>query len=133
MLSLVTITPFFKWFDFWIGFYIDTEEKLIYFCPIPMCGLKIDFKVLYEEIEMAFEPYGGFRCWLLGHNMTIEHYGIAYRTQEICKRCYKFNRYDIKRGLWLKTRFDYMAIGFGMPFVIMFNKIFNRKVDNAEK
>lgn len=38
----VKIRPFFKWFDFWIGFYYDTENKVLYFCPLPMVGLKME-------------------------------------------------------------------------------------------
>jgi hypothetical protein len=35
------IKPFFKWYDFWIGVYIDTKERAVYICPIPMFGVKI--------------------------------------------------------------------------------------------
>ena len=35
------VTPLFKWFDLWIGFYIDTKNKAVYFFPIPMFGVKI--------------------------------------------------------------------------------------------
>jgi hypothetical protein len=24
------------WYDFWIGFYYDRKDKILYFCPIPM-------------------------------------------------------------------------------------------------
>lgn len=32
---------FFRWFDFWIGCYIDKANKAIYICPVPMVGIKI--------------------------------------------------------------------------------------------
>lgn len=32
----------FKWYDFWVGFYIDRENKIIYFFPFPMIGFKIE-------------------------------------------------------------------------------------------
>lgn len=37
----MTITPFFKWVDLWIGLYIDTKNRTLYICPVPMFGLKI--------------------------------------------------------------------------------------------
>jgi len=25
----------FAWYDLWIGFYIDSDENILYICPIP--------------------------------------------------------------------------------------------------
>lgn len=33
--------PFFRWYDFWIGFYYDRDTHTLYVCPIPMFGVKI--------------------------------------------------------------------------------------------
>lgn len=40
----IHINPFFRWYDIWIGLYIDKDSKTIYFCPLPMIGLKIKLK-----------------------------------------------------------------------------------------
>jgi hypothetical protein len=40
----VKFIPFFKKQDFWIGIFYDKENKIIYFCPFPMIGLKIILK-----------------------------------------------------------------------------------------
>ena len=32
---------FFRWFDLWIGCYIDKKNKAVYICPIPMVGIKV--------------------------------------------------------------------------------------------
>lgn len=37
----MSVTPFFRWYDLWIGFYWDRFERVLYFCPLPMVGLKI--------------------------------------------------------------------------------------------
>lgn len=37
----ISITPFFRWFDLWIGVFIDIKGKAAYFCPIPCCGFKV--------------------------------------------------------------------------------------------
>lgn len=39
------ITPFFLWRDFWIGLFWDDQKRILYICPIPMFGVKIQFKV----------------------------------------------------------------------------------------
>lgn len=35
------IKPFFRWYDLWVGAYIDTENKSVYICPLPMIGVKV--------------------------------------------------------------------------------------------
>lgn len=42
MIGNTTVSPFFRWYDLWIGFYVDTKNKTVYFCPLPMIGLKIE-------------------------------------------------------------------------------------------
>jgi hypothetical protein len=39
----ITVKPFFRWYDLWVGIYIDTKNKAIYIIPIPMIGLKISY------------------------------------------------------------------------------------------
>ena len=38
------ISAFFKWYDLWIGLYIDIKGKAVYICPIPMFGIKIEYQ-----------------------------------------------------------------------------------------
>jgi len=35
------ITPFFKWFDMWIGVYVDRFHSAVYICLLPTIGIKI--------------------------------------------------------------------------------------------
>ncbi len=39
----LSVRPFFRWFDLWIGLYIDTANRAVYFCPLPMIGLRITY------------------------------------------------------------------------------------------
>jgi hypothetical protein len=35
------VSAFFRWYDLWIGLYVDTKNRAIYICPLPMIGIKI--------------------------------------------------------------------------------------------
>lgn len=37
----MSISFFFRWYDLWIGAYVDTKNKAIYICPIPCFGIKV--------------------------------------------------------------------------------------------
>lgn len=39
------ITPFFRWYDLWVGAYVDTKGKALYLCPVPMLGVKVEREV----------------------------------------------------------------------------------------
>lgn len=32
---------FFRWYDLWVGAYVDAASRTIYVCLVPMVGLKI--------------------------------------------------------------------------------------------
>ena len=42
---VVTFVPFFKPVDFWVGMYIDTKNRTVYICPLPMIGVKITWRM----------------------------------------------------------------------------------------
>ena len=39
----VRVRPIFRWFDMWVGIFIDAKTPAVYFFPVPMVGLKIDW------------------------------------------------------------------------------------------
>lgn len=41
LLKLGRLTIAWTWYDLWIGFYIDRDNKIIYFCPLPTLLFKI--------------------------------------------------------------------------------------------
>jgi hypothetical protein len=43
-LPILTIWFFFRWYDLWIGLYIDRPNRTIYICPVPMFGVKIRWR-----------------------------------------------------------------------------------------
>ena len=40
---------YFAWYDIWVGFYIDTKERYIYFCPFPMIVIRFRYKKFTEK------------------------------------------------------------------------------------
>lgn len=42
------IKPIFRWFDLWIGLFVDQKERIIYFFPVPMIGFKIGYQYKTE-------------------------------------------------------------------------------------
>lgn len=43
MSALRRISLFFRWFDLWVGIYIDMPNRVLYICPVPMIGVRINF------------------------------------------------------------------------------------------
>jgi len=41
-LFIKKIRPIIKWYDIWVGIFIDTKKKIIYIFPVPMIGIKIE-------------------------------------------------------------------------------------------
>jgi hypothetical protein len=34
----------FKWFDLWVGVYIDRKNRTVYACPLPCIVVRIQFR-----------------------------------------------------------------------------------------
>lgn len=50
---ILTISFFFRWYDLWIGLYIDAPNCTLYLCPIPMFGVKIRWRFEATHGEMG--------------------------------------------------------------------------------
>ena len=51
------ITPFFRWYDIWVGAFIDTKKRTVYICPFPMIGVKVELP------PPPPKEYGSFEEW----------------------------------------------------------------------
>lgn len=53
------ITKFFRWYDLWMGAYIDRVKKTLYVCVLPTIGFKVDFRtdeeILNEQLMNAIK------------------------------------------------------------------------------
>lgn len=63
----VKVTPFFRWFDLWIGAYVDVPNRTLYVCPFPTLGFRIQLSCPVEEEEAPHVcpgcyAVGGERC-----------------------------------------------------------------------
>jgi hypothetical protein len=39
----VRIRPIFAWYDLWVGFFWDGQKRRLYFFPVPMLGMVVQF------------------------------------------------------------------------------------------
>ena len=49
------VSPLFAWYDFWVGFYWDREQRKLYFLPLPMIGLVFDFEHKAKHADVPVE------------------------------------------------------------------------------
>ncbi|MDF2537432.1 MAG: hypothetical protein K0S76_453 [Herbinix sp.] len=85
---------FFRWFDLWIGIYIDRSRKTAYICPIPMFGVKID---LWELLTPHYQIIGKYTKKPIGccrgkeglENAKLEEPGATFKkiSRKKCNIC----------------------------------------------
>jgi hypothetical protein len=73
----VKIEPFFRWYDLWVGCYVDIENLVIYVCPLPTLGVKLSFGV-WEKIEQGFGTLNAFPWYGETRTMTEIVYKLEY-------------------------------------------------------
>lgn len=55
----MTFNLSFRWYDFWVGAYIDMKGKAVYVCPLPMIVIAAHWGGnLYKAINDALEDTG---------------------------------------------------------------------------
>lgn len=91
------IRLFFRWYDFWVGVYVDVGGRAIYICPVPMFGLKVRW-VMNNDDGNTFMDEQGRERWV--KNGKLVRFSSDARKE--------FNRQNyLKAGLFhsLKNRF----------------------------
>ena len=58
------VRPFFRWYDLWVGVYVDRANRALYFCPLPMLGVKFWLVEPFLPIECVGVIPGAGRCVL---------------------------------------------------------------------
>lgn len=46
--QLTRIKFIFAWYDFWVGIYWDQKNHRLYFLPLPMLGIMLEFRKFYS-------------------------------------------------------------------------------------
>ncbi len=57
---------FFRWYDFWVGAYVDWERRVLYVCPLPMVGFWIRLPHDHDSVRGAGEIDGRWFCAICG-------------------------------------------------------------------
>lgn len=47
----------FKWFDLWIGIFVDAKKEMLYIFPVPMCGIVFNCTPIVDWWWETFAEY----------------------------------------------------------------------------
>jgi hypothetical protein len=49
----VRIRPIFRWYDFWVGAYLDRARHRLYVLPLPMLGVCIEWGPVHIDAKLT--------------------------------------------------------------------------------
>jgi len=55
-----------KWYDIWVGLFIDRKQKCVYFFPVPCIGLKIFY---HKHVYCYDSKVFCHTCFVCGEKM----------------------------------------------------------------
>jgi hypothetical protein len=50
--GVMRLKLFFRWYDLWVGAYVDMKGQAVYICPVPMLGVKITWGAAAMELDV---------------------------------------------------------------------------------
>lgn len=84
----LTIKLYFKWYDFWFGFYYDRKVKAIYICFLPMLPIRLAFEL--EPMRLC--PY----CHIAMKKVAVLDEG--WNLEWECSQCGETDEYPWPYG-----------------------------------
>ncbi len=55
---------YFKWFDFWIGIFVDTKKGYLYIQPLPMIGIRLHRHKMTGTAIRPIRGWCGCKEWI---------------------------------------------------------------------
>lgn len=75
-----TVNTYFKWYDLWVGVFVDTKKKILYICPLPTWVIEIG----------AAKRHDVYVCLTCQQLYTLEKFTWEFTTLDAeCPSCLK--------------------------------------------
>ena len=116
------LTAFCRWFDLWIGAFVDVPHQALYVCPVPMLGLKFSWAMAHNmttvqdsgvtdadctEFDLPLYGYGTKDEALVLHDVLLQY---------LDKHCIDTNSATLQRDMTFRisgtTLYEYEIIHF---------------------
>ncbi|MGH9438542.1 MAG: hypothetical protein ACRD22_11785 [Terriglobia bacterium] len=105
------VRPIFRWFDLWIGLYLDQPNRRLYVFPLPTLGIVIEWGTLkkaserIEERQMKItrDEYALAAALLEGEADAIDPEISSLKSDDVDGERLRLAIREIARQLWKKA------------------------------